>query len=220
MELSEIISLYNDLNTHLSPVRDSDTDAVAAINRAYNRIAKYIRYFDPKITWTLTSADGYTMSRTTIFSKAVRVPYEVFFDSSKLPLYTLNEFVKRYTDYRWNATAGTPYVSYWQAGKLYLHVPPDATAQTKTCYVSGECYPIQFSASSTTDVPDMPLELHETIAYLASVYAGEPTASDEVALMKLGGYSKQALADLNQVRDMNESLILGEFDASHEKYIC
>ena len=219
MTVAELIALYKELTgTHLSPYTDdSDYGVVHALNRAYSRIARYIRYFDPMITWTLTATtNGYTMSRTTIFSKAVIKPYEVFHDSQKLPLYTMREFLDRYKDYRWNSTPGTPTVAYWNVGKLWLHVPPDASAASKTTYVSGECYPSPLSASSLTDVPDLPLELHETICYYAAVLAAEPTASDDVALSKLKSYSTQALIDLNKARDMNEELILGSWEVGEE----
>mgnify|MGYP000872198161 CR=1 FL=1 len=221
MTLTELVAFYLELTaTHLSPYKSSsDANNVSYLNRAYDRIARYIRYFDPKIAWTLTaSTKEYAMSSTTIFSKRVIKPYNVYLNSQEIRLYSLKEFTDRYTDYRWNDTAGTPTVAYWHGGTLGLHVKPDSSAAAYTCYVSGECLPVPLSASSMSSVPDIPADLHESIAYLAAIYSSESTASDEVALLKLKTYSSQALIDLNIARDRNEELILGSFE-NEEEYI-
>jgi len=227
MTTDEIITLYEALiETHVDSYDTTGSDAtkVAVLNRAQKIIARAIRFFDPKITWTLTASTAeYKMADGTVFSKEIRKPYNVYLNSQELRLYTLNEFLSTYSDYRWNATAGSPACAYWHVGTMGMHVPPDAAAAAYTCYVSAECYPAAMSAADAPAlavINGLPGELHEAIAYLGAVLASQPTASDEISIMKMGEYNRSASALISEVRDMNEALILGDLDTSHEKYIC
>jgi hypothetical protein len=226
MTTDEIITLYEALiDTHVDSYDTTGTDAtkVVVLNRAQKIIARAIRFFDPKITWTLTASTAeYKMADSAVFSKEIRKPYNVYLNSKEITLYQLNEFLLMHKDYRWNNTAGTPTCAYWHVGTMGLHVQPDAAAAAYTCYVSGECYPAAMSAADApalATINGLPGELHEAIAYLGAVLAGQPTASDETSLYKLGQFNNSASAIMSEVRDMNESLILGDFNTSHEKYI-
>jgi len=219
MVVQEVLDIYRALvGTHLSSYSDgSDWQDMQILNRAYWRVARFIRYFDPAVQWYLApTTDGYHMGRPDRFFKTIAVPYRVTYDGKHIPLMGMREFL----DLGFTVSpvpVGIPRMAYWQAGKMYVYPAPDEDAASKPCYVAAECYPTKLIGP--LDYLDLPIVTHEAVAYLAAVLASDPTASDEVAFAKVKTFSDQAYRDLLVARDENESLILGPFTQETDEYI-
>lgn len=216
MTYKEILKLYEYFTfTHISSYMDrSELSGVTLLNRAIERIAKHIRYFDPSIVWTLEAGKGsYKLASLSHFSKRVRIPYRVYVDGKQLRLYGLREMLDGYGHIP--SDQSVPSIAYWGSGQIGLHPIPD---QVYPAQVAAECLPDRVTPANLDDECELPVDLHEAVAYLAATLAGQPTASDDVALQKLREYSEQAVIDMQRARDMNEELILGPFK-TYDDYI-
>lgn len=178
----------------------SDADLDESINWAIRSLGRRLFLYDPKIAFTVTGTGTYdiessSFSRTCLFVDKVIINGTILRDFyNRFGLYTLDQLDARYPS--WRTTTGTPTAAALSSQLLFLYPAP--TAPISGCFVSAQYLPASLSSSGQT--PDIPLELHEAIAFLAAFNQALPTATEQEQYERLKAYKSETFELIDQVR--------------------
>lgn len=196
----------------------SDADRNRQINMAYQILARRLKIYDPKVTLTLYADDDVIDLRVTTGSTNNKVSKRVWkaeyviiggnplLDASgkEYGLWSMDELERECPGWR-TASSGTPSIAaYYTSTKIRLYPKPSAAGSNN--FVSGLVIPADLSADA--DVPDIPEEIHEVIAFLAAVFASSPMASENEAWARLQKYEGGFWMRLvDEIAQQNENLL-------------
>lgn len=172
----------------------ADADLTIQINWALRLLSKKLFLYDPSITLTLgagTQTYDLRNTSTSSFSRIVLWVHYVIIGGVSLLDYhgtepgtwTMPQLQKRHDAWRTDSS-GTVLRAVQADRALILHPKPSATGSNN--FVAGRYMPAALSGDS--DVPDIPLELHEILATLAAVKASEPNVSEGEGWERLKRY--------------------------------
>lgn len=174
----------------------SAAQQLLALNWALRNIGKRLHLFDPKITFTLVANQNEYNLRdvtTPVVSRKVLIPHAVYIGGNPLYQYNGNigvwgigQLARDRTTYL-TAAAGTPEIAAFYQGKLWLHPKPDAIGSNN--FISGTYIPADMAADG--DVPGIPEELHECLAYYAAVHQALPTATEQEQWQRIVAYNAE-----------------------------
>jgi hypothetical protein len=211
MQLSELRTLLTqllqtDLDNFLGD-NPTASDLNAQINRALREIARFIRPHFAKVTLSITSPDQeIVLTNTAKFGRAM-LDIDGIYVSSGVEIAVIPPpAFERDTNWRF-ATSGTPVLATVENNTLRFDRP---WATSPDIFVSGDGFYLPLS--SDTDVPELPVDAHEAIAYVAAVFAAEPSVVDGTAMTRLQNYSARSFAALDAVR---KSLANQQFDLTN-----
>lgn len=199
MQLSELRTLLTQLlQTDLDNFAGdtpSTADLNAQINRALREIARFIRPRFAKVQLTITSPDQeILLSNTSKFARAMLDIDGIYVSSGVEVEVVPPPAFERDTNWRF-ATSGTPTMATVENNSLRFDRP---WSTSPTIFVSGDGFYLPLV--NDIDVPELPVDAHEAIAYYAAVFAAEPSVSDQTAMNRLQIYSPRSFATLNSIR--------------------
>lgn len=168
------------------------------LNWAYRSLCRRAFLFDPSITFTLTASTSLYNIRditTPIVSKKVIYPKWVYINNVPLRAYnnevrglwTLQELERDNPMWR-SVASGTPYCAVlhrYNSLRLYP-APTSGVVSAGGNYIAGTYLPVDMSGDS--DVPDLPEEFHELIAFSASIKASLPVVTEEEMWNRIKAY--------------------------------
>lgn len=185
------------------------------LNWAYRLICRRVSLFDPAIVLTLTAStplvdirDVTEVSKKVIDVKGVYINNNPLMkaDGMTRGLWTLQELEKDYPGWR-SAPDGTPRVAIQQNYNV-LRLWPAPTAAIVSAgnnYVAGTYLPPDMS--NDADVPDLPEELHEVIAYSAAVKASLPVVTEQEMWNRIKAYSAESVALIDEFAGSQKRLM-------------
>lgn len=211
MQLSELRTLLTQLlQTDLDNFAGdtpSTADLNAQINRALREIARFIRPRFAKVQLTITSPDQeILLSNTSKFARAMLDIDGIYVSSGVEVEVVPPPAFERDTNWRF-ATSGTPTMATVENNTLRFDRP---WSTSPTIFVSGDGFYLPLV--NDTDAPELPVDAHEAIAYVAAVFAAEPSVVDGTAMTRLQNYSARSFAALDAVR---KSLAYQQFDLTN-----
>ena len=223
MVLSELRALLTDLLAYdldnYQGESPSDVELNAQINWALRALSKELFLFDPKVDFKLTTGEPrYRLDSRKVVSKRVVRPLYVTIDGNKLwnaqsdgyGMWGWEEFIGQHPTWE-AATNGTPTkaVSYG-AREIIIHIPPTATiAAQADNYIAGQVLANDLTGIGVLDDPSdqgIPAEVHESIAYLAAIYAATPNVTEQEGYARLAAYDKSWRASVKAIRNENHRL--------------
>jgi hypothetical protein len=189
----------------------STSDLDAQLNRALREIARFIRPKFAKVNLTITSPDQeIDLGNTTKFARAMLSVDRIYVSSGvEVQVVPMPQF-ERDTNWRF-ATSGTPILAAVENNTLRFDRP---WATSPTVIVAGDGFYLPLTSDS--QVPELPEDAHEAIAYVAAVFAAEPSIVDGTAMSRLQTYSQRSFAALDAVR---KQLANQQFDLTHRPAI-
>lgn len=202
--------LSMDLDSYLGESM-TDAQAVTLLNQAKNVISRHIFQVNPNITFTVTSGSAVqNLQDTTVVPAAYKVIQCLGVIINNNPLYDTQGRVGMwsYADFQryypaWQTeSSGTPVAAVnYQEGKIILHPKPSSSfANSK---IIGQYLAADLSASSLSTEPDLPVDLHIAVGYLAASMAAEPSASVAEQLNRLDRYDRRYRKLMDEVRSLN-----------------
>ena len=179
---------------------DLDSFSSASGQISDNQVNYAIRiltqYLEPIGALTFNYSAGvssYSTLSSSIFSTAWPMKiHSVLFNGSQLldyarrpGLHSVSEFQILYPD--WTSPGAGDVIAAAQIGqRLILYPAPTASGVTQIVSTF-----IPFPLTNDSQVPDLPIELHEAIAYLAAAYAARPTMTEQEAINRVMSYDNQ-----------------------------
>lgn len=194
--LTEFMVLDLDNSKGESPSSANQTEQ---LNWAYRGLCRRASLFDPSITFTLTASTTlYDIRNLSVVSKKVITPKWVYinnvplrtYDNQARGLWTLQELERNNPAWR-TVTTGTPYCAISQ-NYNYLRLYPAPTSGIVAAggnYIAGTYLPIDMAADG--DVPDLPEEFHELIAYAAAIKASLPVVTEDEMWNRIKAYDAE-----------------------------
>lgn len=187
----------------------------AVINQALRFIGKRCLLMNHKVTLTLVASQlAYNLrdTSTPVVSQEVILPFQVVINQSPLPdrynrdygFWGVKELDRYYPKWRTDG-AGAPQLACWlgQNGgnDLIVYPAPNSTVVGNgNNFVSGLVMPAALSNDS--DIPQLPTEVHESVAALAAVLAAIPGATEAEAWQRLEELGK-FYEPVDKVRQIN-----------------
>lgn len=221
MTLSELRTFQTELLSYdLDNVSGEDPTKEqqdAQLNRAMRAISKEIFIFDPQVSLKLTKDKlRYNLDDRKIVGKRVVRPYYVTVDGNKLRdaggvdygVWGFKEFVHEHPTWE-SASSGAPTKAVvYGAREVIVHLPPTAAIAGKlTNYIGGQVLANDLVEDSDDPSSEgIPVEIHEGIAILASIFAATPTVSAQEGLIRLAAQDKEWKALVNTVKSENRNL--------------
>lgn len=192
----------------------TSSDYNSQLNWAYREISRKLKLFNPSITMTLVAGtQNYDLRSASFSEKIVRV-YGVYINNNPLyeasgnrrGLWKFAELEHQFPGWR-TATNSTPFVAVQtNVTNLMLYPPPSSgVVSTGNNYVAATYLPADMSDDS--DVPEIPEELHECIAYLAHVRAHMPTSTEEEQWKRLTEYSSSWQTQVAEIAKEQENTL-------------
>jgi hypothetical protein len=190
----------------------SHDQCLAQLNRAQERVAKRIYWYDPNITVTLTANIGaYNKSGAAFSSRILRL-MRAWVNGTEIAVRPFQHFEQEWPDWRTSATPATPQVVTAYGSTILYHVPPDAAcvaaAGNKAAALALPAAMVA-AAANTTECA-LPIEAHEAVVFLAAVLAAHPASSDEVSFRLMADYSRDAGDVIDTLRFQNYPVVFGE----------
>ena len=94
----------------------------------------------------------------------------------------------------------------FSSNKMILSNPPTAAVVSGgNNYISGTI--LAPDLVNDADISILPVEAHESICYLAAIFAAEPLLAVDEAVMRVANFNKRAMSNLMEIRDENVRLI-------------
>lgn len=206
--------LVNDLDNSAgeAPTTQQSTDQV---NWALRTISRELYLFDSRITFTPTASTPIQLLRGSgVAGKRIVQPYMVTINGSPLMrcdgrnygLWSMPELWD--LNPKWQTGAdGTPTLAVYKGNnELILYAPPTAAVVSAAQnYIAGQILAPDLSSSSpgTSDVPAIPEECHEAIAYLAAVLAAMPVATEGEQWKRLQEFNASWVATIDEIAREN-----------------
>lgn len=203
----------------------------AQLNRAYKLVAKRCKYYDPAVTLVLTATEEtYNLRSLTVVGKEIVKPYIVYMDHNPLwtagrvrpGLWSMDEFYRykpRYRDQTTNVPDEPVRAVEMPSNRIILDPAPSAAWIATlsdnvggACYIAAECLPADLV--NTTDVPDLPTEIHPAIAQVAAVAAATPVAMEGEVWQILQNINALAAAAIEEEARRNQNIISAFGDTS------
>lgn len=119
-------------------------------------------------------------------------------------LYTVEQLDRTYTDWR-TAANGTANTAAQFDRSLVLYPKPNAAGSNN--FIAARYMPNDLSLG--TDIPDMPIELHEIIATLAVVKAAEPQVSEAEGWERLKRYDASMVEQVAMCAELSYQGVFG-----------
>lgn len=231
MTLSEIRTLLTNLQQldldNYAGTAPSNADYLLQINRALRWFANETWCcYDDKVTLTLTAAqrlyDLHDITTPVVSKKIVRLDHVVIngvilrgWDGRKglwqmRDMLDVNPGYLAYTD-------GTPAYAFMRDDR-FLVLSPAPTAgvvSTGSNYLGGVILPTDLSGDS--DVPAIPYQYHEWIAYIAAVQSSEPMATEQETWMRLERFNKNMAGDIQKLKARSRDRMLPSNEARGSK---
>jgi hypothetical protein len=229
MTLAEILVQVRDNYTYDNDLAESlgasptDAQLVPYVNWAIRSISRKIKQVNVYIPITL-AADTSTYSlngistgvgiSTTVASQVTRV-HRVFIGNNVIRkpngqtpgMWSYNEIERYNPSYRSQAS-GQPIAAAQFGNNLLLYPAPTSTVASGTGnYLVAEYLPAPMSASLTSASPDLPVELHEAVAYLAAIRIQAPNITEAESYQRLNLYNGFINEAIQEVKKQNEATI-------------
>lgn len=207
----------------------TDAELVPYINWAMRSISRQIHQLKTSIPITLTAdtaeydlngGTGTPISASDV-SQVTRI-HRVYINNNPLKradwkgpgMFTFNEIERNYPGWR-AAGSSTPFAAAQISNKLFLFPKPTSTVVSAgNNYLVAEYLPKDLSTSVLTQIPDLPLELHEAVAYMAAVKLALPNIGEAEAIQRLQLYSAAIADAISEVRKQNLATI-ADFGSSY-----
>ncbi|MBS1721400.1 MAG: hypothetical protein JSS66_00165 [Armatimonadetes bacterium] len=180
---------------------------VPQINYAVRAIGRMIRQFKPLVSFTVVpnvqsynyQGSAFQLRMTEVIS--VTIAGSALKNWARQPgLFSFPEIQKKYPS--WATTvSGTPVAAFQLSNELWLYPRPSSAFQA---YVAGFYIPPDLV--NAADVPDLPVELHESVAFLASVYAATPYVTEEEGLARIQAYNAAWAQFIRDTRERNDRM--------------
>lgn len=187
------------------------------INWSYRAICRQVGLFDPAIVLTAVAGQALYNTRditTPAVSKKVVEVKGVYINNNPLAkadgmtrgLWTLQELERIHPGWR-SAANGTPYVALQQNYNVLrlFPAPTAAIVSSGNNFIAGTYLPPDMSNNS--DVPDLPEELHEIIAYGAAVKAALPVVTEQEMWNRIKAYSAESIDAIRDLAAMQKRLL-------------
>lgn len=195
----------------------SAADLTTLVNWAIREFSAYtFCNYDPKITLTLTADTAtYDITKTTataIVSKQVLKVRRVTINGAILRsadgeygLWTLPELEAFRPTYQTDESAVPRRAIELPGHKLYLHPAPTAAVVSDgDNYISGWYLPVDLvNSTDDANAPDIPLEFHECIAYLAAYKGAVPNASGPDGFNRVSAFNQEWRMKAEELRRRN-----------------
>jgi hypothetical protein len=209
MQLSELRTLVGELQQldldNQAGASPSSSNLNAQLNRALRWIAEQTHLcYNDKVSITLTAAERrYSIQSTTpkllavdrvvINGRPLRGP------DGEYGLYTLAD-VQLWHPLYLSYDDGAPMGAFMQDDYhlVFFPAPTQAIQDDGSNYLSGPYIPA--TLSQDTDEPDIPVQYHEHIAYVAAIFSSEPLASEQEAWIRLEKYNARVYLDLKKLQ--------------------
>lgn len=196
----------------------TDANRDTQLNWALRDIGKRLFLFHPKITLNLVADQAEYNLRdvaTPVVSRKVLVPHVVYIAGNPLygyggtpGVYGIGQLQHERKTYL-TETSGTPTIAaFFNQSKLWLS-PPPSTVGTNN-YIAGTYLPADMV--NDNDVPDIPEELHEAIAYSAAVKAALPSLTEGEQWQKVAAYNAEWGDAVARMAKANASALDGPWD--------
>lgn len=202
----------------------SSAELTAQVNWAIRLFSKRtFCNFDPEITFTLTAStslyDCRDVSAPAVVSRKILLPLFVTINGAVLRspsgrfggLWSFSQLTRSNPGFQ-TEDSGTPTRAIWLPNnKMLLSVPPDADVVTAgENYIAG-AYLAADMADGADDAnsPDVPEEYHEVLAYMASVKAGSPRATEAEAWNSIANYDQEAWREIREMANDNHNRLMG-----------
>ena len=224
MTLSEIRTLVSnflslDLDNYYGSA-PSNTELTVQVNWAIRKFAEYTWCcYEHKNVLTLTTGTQvYNCHSLSVVQKKVLQPKFVTLNSITLRgpdgqygLWSLSDLHEGYPGYQ-TYENGTPTRAVWLPGhKLLLSSPPDAAAAAETDnFISGPYLPADLVVvTDDANAPDIPVQYHETLAYIAARRASMPMVSEQEAWGRISAYQGMEMEGLREARNRYRNALRG-----------
>jgi hypothetical protein len=206
----------NDLANHLGTT-PTDAQLVPYINWAVRLIARRIKQLSINLpitlvagqnTYSLNGISPATSSQVTRIHRCYINNYPLKKANRQNPgLWSFDEIERFNPSYK-SADNGTPVGAAQVGNSLVLYPAPDAsTVSGGNNFLVAEYLPDDLSTTDLTQSPDLPLELHEAIAYLAANRVAIPQITEAESLARMQLYNQLAYEAIDYVKKQNEASI-------------
>lgn len=202
-----------DLDTFDEDFQSNDTKTDAVINWALRSLSARLNLFNPSVTFTPTVSGQIYDLRGTAFAKRMLTIASVTVSgqqlrgfTGRLGLHSPSEFEAYYPRWR-EASASIPSAATIIGDNLIFNCPFSSGAVSATPHrVGGRI--LATNLTTAGQVPELPVETHESIAYIASVKATLPNVTEEEGFARLKAYS-ESQADLIEQLSQRQIATLG-----------
>lgn len=201
MELSELRTrltalLQTDLDNYAGET-PADADLEAQLNRAQRIIARFVQPRFEKVAISISNGDqNFSLDSSKFARPMMKLDREIWRSSGNCILQVPFEELDQTTDWRF-ATAGTPVMFALSDNNIWFDRPFSGSS---TIYCSGVGYYVDLV--DDTDIPEIPVDYHDTIPEIAAILAAEPSVTDSVAMNRLQLYSNRSLESLREYKQM------------------
>lgn len=191
----------------------------SVINHALRITSRKLHLFDPMVTLTLTAEQAaYDIRDLDVVSKRVVKPLRVIINGNQLfaanhvvyGLWSFDELERLRQSWRTD-TSATPTKAAWSGSgtsKIYLHPKPNSTVVADANnYIAGFILAPDLAADD--DVPQIPEELHEMVAYLAAFHGSLPNASEQEGWQRLSAYKSEWTSMVEEIGRESERTATG-----------
>jgi len=226
MILSEILTQVKDNYAYDGDIANSlgetptDTQLIPYVNWAIRSIARKIKQVNIYIPITLVaSQNNYNLNAgtgisTSVASQITRV-HRVYINNVVLNkpdgrspgMWSYNE-VERYDPTYRRAAAGQPIAGAQWGNNLLLYPAPSSTvASGSGNYLVAEYLPANLTIADLSNSPDLPVELHEAVAYLAAIKIAAPQITEAESYQRLNLYNSMINESIQEVKKQNEATL-------------
>jgi len=226
MILSEILTYVKDNYTYDSDIANSlgeapsDTQLIPYVNWAIRTIARKTRQISIYIPITLVAGQGsYNLNAgsaisSTNASQVTRV-HRVFIGNNVMTkansnapgMWAYNEIERFAPNYR-AAASGQPIAAAQWGNNLLLYPAPSSNVSSGSGnYLVAEYLPANLTISDLSNSPDLPVELHEAVAYLAAIKIAAPQITEAESYQRLQLYNSFINESIQEVKKQNEQTI-------------
>lgn len=222
MNLKSLRQLMDDFGRYLDNYSPSATNAEknTQLNWAHRVLGKKLWLYDPRMTFNIgstyaetgTNNSTYNIRSTTVCSRIVNEPLSVTISGNVLldyegkpGLWSMSQLNNVRQGWR-TESAGTPYVPvYLGNGKMLLSPPPSSAGSNN--FIEGTYIPADMT--SDTSEPDIPVELHECLAYFAAQHVGLPSVTEGSQWQLLAAYNAEWTSLVMETAKLHRNAISG-----------
>jgi hypothetical protein len=206
--------LAYDLDAYDIDFQSSDAKVTAVLNWALRSISIRLNLYAPSVVFTPVNGSASYPLRGTAFARRLLEVHQVIVNGEPLRDYTgrlvpmgFFEFQTHYPLWR-SQTSGKPLATAVDGDTLVFDKPfNSATISAGSNFISGRI--LAPDLVSAGDIPEIPIEAHESIAYLAAVKAATPNATEQEGWTRLEAFSKAQSELINELAQRQQITIGG-----------
>lgn len=241
MTLSEILIYVKDNYAYDGDIANSlgenptDAQLIPYVNWAIRSIARKVKQIGIYLPITLTAGTStYNLNAgtgiaTTVASQITRI-HRVYIGNQVMNkadrfspgMWSYNEIERFDPKYR-SAASGQPIAAAQFGNNLVLYPAPSSTvASGSGNYLVAEYLPPSLTISDLSNSPDLPVELHEAVAYLAAIKVAAPQITEGESYQRLQLYNSFINESIQEVKKQNENTLAdfgSRFGWSRPKWI-